>query len=401
MNYDLDDPLGDLLSDGSNDSFFEKPKKSGNEVNKSKPVTPNVSKSKMADLFDLKQDKPVSFDKKEVPKLVRTDSTSFAVKKEVVVPKKEEKPKTPLKINDESLISDLGFDPKKPKGKFNFMDDILGLGPVIKTSEIVKVQPPPRIKPTPKEDLLVPQNSLSRQSTTETVESFVPSVTRRSGRRTSLTPLNDPLGLFSTPVVEEKKLEAEKKPIKKSEILTIKNNPAEAPKSFIEADIQNSQNLSQIMSSYNLETETALSNLKQQENQLIIARQMKSQEQALFEMQKKQQSLINQQELQFNDLLQKQLHRQNLLENNIKSQQERINGFIQILMAQPSGISEEIVKSGDFRNLEARSSNEIQDINLENEVRKLELEKLRLEDLISNVNSNHEKEMVLLEQSYK
>lgn len=392
MNYDLDDPLGDLLSDGSNDSFFEKPKKSGIEVNKSKPVTPNVSKSKMSDLFDLKQDKPV----KEVPKLVRTDSSSFAVKKEVVVPKKEEKPRTPQKINDESLISDLGFDPKKPKGKFNFMDDILGLGPVIKTTEIAKVQPPPRMKPTPKEDLLVPQNSLSRQSTTETVESFVPSVTRRSGRRTSLTPLNDPLGLFSAPVVEEKKLEVEKKPIKKSEIA-----PIEAPKSFIEADNQNSQNLSQIISSYNLETETALSNLKQQENQLIIARQMKSQEQALFEMQKKQQSLINQQEIQFNDLLQKQLHRQNLLENNIKSQQERINGFIQILMAQPSGVSEEIVKSGDFNNLEARSSNEIQDINLENEVKKLELEKLRLEDLISNVNSNHEKEMVLLEQSYK
>lgn len=400
MNYDLDDPLADLLSDGSNDSFFEKPKKTGVEANKSKPVTPNVSKSKMSELFDLKPDKPVTFDKKEVTKLVRTDSSTFAVKKEVVpihIPKKEEKPKTPQKVNDDSLISDLGFDPKKPKGKFNFMDDILGLGPVIKTTEIAKVQPPPRIKPTPKEDLLVPQNSLSRQSTTETVESFVPSVTRRSGRRNSTTLLNDPLGLFSTPVVEEKKLEVEKKPIKKLE----KNDPIEAPKSFIEEDNQNPQNLSQIISSYNLETETALSNLKQQENQLIIARQMKSQEQALFEMQKKQQNLINQQEVQFNDLLQKQLHRQNLLENNIKSQQERINGFIQILMSQPSGISGDTVKTDNFNNSETKSSNEIQDINLENEVRKLELEKLRLEDLISNVNSNHEKEMVLMEQSYK
>lgn len=390
MNYDLDDPLGDLLSDGSNDSFFEKPKKSGIDVNKSKPVTPNVSKSKMSDLFDLKPDKPVSFEKREVPKLIRTDSSS----KDVVIPKK---PKTPQKINDDNLISDLGFDPKKPKGKFNFMDDILGLGPVIKSTEMSKV-PPPRInKPTPKEDLLVPQNSLSRQSTIETVESFVPTVTRRSGRRNSSTPLNDPLGLFSTPVVEEKKLEVEKKPIKKTEILVTNT---EAPQSIIEDD-KNSQNLSQLMSSYNLETESALSNLKQQENQLIIARQMKSQEQALFEMQKKQQTLINQQEIQFNDLLKKQLNRQNLLENNIKSQQERINGFIQILMSQPLAISEEIVKSEDFKNLETKNSDEIQDINLENEVKKLELEKLRLEDLISNVNSNHEKEMVLLEQSYK
>lgn len=57
-NFDMDDPLGDLLSDGDNDSFFEDPKPKRGSFRKS------PEKKSVSELFGIDLDKPAA--KKEV-----------------------------------------------------------------------------------------------------------------------------------------------------------------------------------------------------------------------------------------------------------------------------------------------------------------------------------------------
>lgn len=159
----------------------------------------------------------------------------------------------------------------------------------------------------------------------------------------------------------------------------------------------------QMMETLTSDTNSSLQNLKQQEFQLMVASQMKTQENVLLDMKHKQQELLHQQELQFNDLLKKQIFRQSELEDIIKQQQERINTHIQVLMTSQANapyidnrfVTEKAQKS------EKKEENPIERIELEAELKKLEMEKLRLEDLLSNVNDNHEKEIIMIEQSYK
>lgn len=159
----------------------------------------------------------------------------------------------------------------------------------------------------------------------------------------------------------------------------------------------------QMMETLTSDTNSSLQNLKQQEFQLMVASQMKTQENVLLDMKHKQQELLHQQELQFNDLLKKQIFRQSELEDIIKQQQERINTHIQVLMTSQANapyidnrfVTEKAQKS------ENKEENPIERIELEAELKKLEMEKLRLEDLLSNVNDNHEKEIIMIEQSYK
>lgn len=443
VDFNLDDPLGDLLSDGSNDSFFEtKPK-----TTSSKPATAgSKSSTKMEDLFGIKDEtKPVPRAAEVAPSSLAptVQSTKKPDPLPITTTKPETKRSTPKnttrkEINfddDDDPLFDLGFDPKNVKStskKSNILDDLLGI------SEKIPVKPKtPASRPT---------TSVSRQSTIEQPEttdgpqsgSYLSSVNRQrpsSIKRQGSGTAKDPLGFFTSnePDRETKK---EVKPAKSVTtdwlgINTTASSSAEITKPsdatqnvsvpvtqtqaqaqpITQTPITNLQNIfrpdiqqtSQLIATVKVDQENALQSLRQQETQLLIASQMKNQEVVLMEMQQRQQSLLAQQEQNFNELLQKQLQRQSVLEDNIKRQQERINSHIQMLMVQPPEATSSVSAGNETeeRQFNAKNSRENVIIELGADVKKLELEKLRLEDLLQNIKTNHEQELDILEQSYK
>lgn len=489
MSFDLDDPLGDLLSDGSNDSFFgETPKKStvgtGSDVAKkdskvmtSTPKADVTSKSKMDELFGIKTtDEPKFSDVfSAVPKNKTDTKTEISGPSSVGTPRVPGTPqlnrnpgenvgkavqntgsasslrKSQTFDRDDDILSDLGFDVKpksKSQSKASILDDLLG----VNEQQSVKTVPRPKTggsgPMTAKDDFgmrpktsVVPEGAtkpvpeMSRQSTITSdmenisentvVGGYMPS-SRRSGRRQSSMALNDPLGLFSKPE-EQKSGQSAVVETKKVEDTPMKALPTPAPRQELvmstmvqmpsTLDIENKAQILAISAS---ETGNALASLKQQEMSLAVAAQMKAQEIALTDMQQRQEILLKQQEQQFSELLQKQLQRQGALEDNIKRQQERINAHINLLMTQPATASfyssDTIVGNNEPKGRsklkvgqqpstdESSTSDEYKnksDIDLKAEVKQLELEKLRLEDLLSNINANHESEIVFLENSYK
>ena len=456
MNLDLDDPLGDLLSDGSNDSFFgiEPAKK---KIPKKETKEEQKPFNKMEQLFGISEEKT------EIPSKVKTSElklfgddssllsnitkrpniTSFTEPLKVPVTKQPITNYDDQKSND-SLTSDLGFDPKKTRKKSNILDDILGIGDS-KSSTYPKSVQRENTSKAP----------ISRQTTTETISEniniesasgYTPSNARKSGRRQSAVVFSDPLGLFG-PNDKEKEKEITNKvsktaprkssiagtdwllgeneksshlmKLKSSPIIQVtansedrietestSNNRIMESKSILPTTILHlNSNQPQLMENLNTETNNSLNNLKQQEFQLLVASQMKVQENVLVDMKNKQQELLNQQERQFNELLKKQITRQSELEDVIKQQQERINNHIQALMgshSQPSymeGFS--VVGVSNERTTNDAENSPTAKIELEAEVKCLEMEKLRLEDLLANVQDNHEKEILMIEQSYK
>ncbi|KXJ83964.1 hypothetical protein RP20_CCG024917 [Aedes albopictus] len=488
MNFDLDDPLEGLLSDGSNDSLF------GNENAKAskKPAATSkleVKQSKMEDLFGIKSDAP----RAEAQKLAtssatatsekdghssldftkptasgqpssltsfQTRRTSTPVKKSESVQKKE------ITFDDSDVLSDLGFDPKKPKGKSNILDDILG-GPIITTSkEITSKQSKAKQSLGVGKEETAGSKSISRQST-ETSENLQTESTimggyapsggggpRRSARRKSSTALHDPLGLFSMPTEAKKEAKSSKKSadwLGLNDDPSSSNDPEPIPIPKVEPDVPKQVEVTkpatpvpqpvalstpiqittavptiepvqipltamlkpdiataaQTMELLNSDTQAALNTMQQQEFQLMVAKQMRSQEQALLEMQQKQQSILQRQESQFNELLHKQIQRHNMLEEVISKQQERINSNIQVMMTQPPQIPPLLIDRANEKRVEEgedagnEHENVLNKVELKADLKRLELEKLRLEDLISNITANHEQEITMLEQSYR
>lgn len=205
-----------------------------------------------------------------------------------------------------------------------------------------------------------------------------------------------------------------------------------------------------LLNTQNLEMKNAYTALQQQESQLALAAQMKNQERALLEMQRKQEILLQEQDRQFQALVQQQLKRQQQMEDHIKMQQQRINTHIQLLMTQPALLPSSILlpptkqaseidtlgerigspdgtpeKSDDAggasderrgrnrSNSGSRSRSHsrsrpasppdlmLETVQHEADVKRLQLEKLRLEELVANQKVNYEREIELIERSYK
>lgn len=349
MNFDLDDPLGDILSDGSNDSFFETTKKPTPKAPRQQQkanTASNEPNKKMADLFGIKNDdqktalppstsKPNPFDtpplSRDPPKSAGPSSIgSFKPPPKEEIRKQESPAKQPKSIlqqkrdtsfDDDNDDIDLGFDLKKLKSKTGIFDDLLGLDSSAQTSA-AQTRPRTTPNPVPATRSTVSTASKSVTSTSQPsdsgIGSYAPSVGRpRTGRRPSLT-LPDPLGLFSTD--EPKKSESKK--IEKSGdwlgLDTQKNKqdvsqtveepqkqiPITPQAPVVQAAAVVSQPVSlttpssfqfrpdpvqtaQILNLSNRETETALQELKQQELQVVYATQIKNQENVLYEMQKR------------------------------------------------------------------------------------------------------------------
>lgn len=101
--------------------------------------------------------------------------------------------------------------------------------------------------------------------------------------------------------------------------------------------------------------------------------------------------------------MKKQIVRQSELEEIIKNQQERINSHIQALMtSSQTHIDIPYIKPMESTaSMAAGVASPNEKIELESDVKRLEMEKLRLEDLLSNIQDNHEKEIIMMESSYK
>ncbi|XP_055631374.1 fas-binding factor 1 [Toxorhynchites rutilus septentrionalis] len=486
MNFDLDDPLDGLLSDGSNDSLFgnETAKKPQQPTTTATTTKPETKQMKMEDLFGIKTDasavktaKPpaISPGEKEAPTSLDfskpsvsaqpSSLSSFQTKKtSTPVKKVEPSQKKEITFDDSDVLSDLGFDPKKPKSKTNILDDILGTTIITSSKDMNTKQNKAKQSLAVGKEETAGSKTISRQST-ETSENlqtestimggYAPSGSgpRRGSRRKSSTAINDPLGLFSAqaepknepktvkkgadwlglnedsisndpePVPVPRVVQEIIKPPEVSKPLTPVielsprsdiHLPKSAPppqavsvplKTLLKPDIATA---AQTMELLHTETQNALNTMQQQEFHLMVANQMKHQEQALFEMQRKQQAVLQRQESQFNELLQKQIQRHNYLEEVMAKQQERINTNIQVMMTQPPQIFQHLHEPdtpwepSESRKKHANNEEEmLNTVELKSDLKRLELEKLRLEDLVSNITANHEQEVTLLEQSYR
>lgn len=521
MDFDLDDPLGDLLSDGSNDSFFGATKK---KLDASKSSTQSsgdtkTKSAKVADLFgidskkseeSLKITSKPSSDSNPVPNQSFLTSNSKKIADEEdsavgstktlrqsikrstterstqqvsaigteelnrmkIASTQNQSTKKDTQFDDsDDFLNELGFDPKHPKGnviggkKTNILDDILNF---TKPESIVTPKSSsPALKPNPSDG---DRNSSQATDIHQTSNRYSPSSRRARNLPRSGSSDADAFGIFSSPLKQKNKIQETKKtdtfetsikrqkPAKKptvdwlgldseNEIKSSANISAsvqlekvstqtEQPTNFDDSTklkaissstvsrtndtsnvglpietmtltptntIQANLNMINVTS---LEQEKVLQSLKQQEMHLRIAAQMKQQESVLHDMHAKQQMLINQQESQLNDLFRRQVDRQNQLETQLQQQQEKINSYINMLMSQTNVgfiATTKFAESDEMTETE-KSEHDISRqnlIKLEAEVKRLEVEKIRLEDILQSVTSSHEQELELLHISHK
>lgn len=466
MDFDLDDPLGDLLSDDSNGSFF------GDTITKKTKSTAKEKaianpKAKMANLFGVESDE---LSKKD-PSPSKDTTTKISYSSSAVtnqpsdhskrptgqssLPKKTNKKEINFDDSDD-ILQELGFDPKHPRTptasmrKSNIIDDLLEFSK--SSRDTSKMEAPKNAQATIESTAENTIHAETEKTTSAYRQSPPFGRPRTATRPTVEPPASDPLGFFATPkkkmttgkneeptmakprgnkpvsvdwlginlnkeITVDGLVTAVKEPMQPANIAT--TEPPTIANEFL-ASVQPklvdpSTHLAQSLHQLDISTvqnEGALNSLKQQQNQLRLASQMKQQESILFEMHTKQKALLEQQERQFNELLQRQINRQAALEENIQRQQEQIGSYMNILLAQPATALPNIIRNSDEYAVRAvgGSNNESNEKNMQSkrnsielaaEVKRLELEKLRLEDVLQSVRSNHEQELDLIENSHK
>lgn len=111
-NFDLDDPLGDLLSDGSNDSFFEEPKPT---AAKRSSLTKTPEKKSVSELFGIEKSEIKAPDSK-TNWLGLDDESKKPIEKPQIQssPKKIEKK---ISFEDDNILDNLGLDAKMESKK--------------------------------------------------------------------------------------------------------------------------------------------------------------------------------------------------------------------------------------------------------------------------------------------
>lgn len=501
MDFNLDDPLGDLLSDGdgSEDSFAK-------ILKQQRPAAPEASKSaKVSSLFGIAPTAeaaappaaklPLPSVKKSPPESLfasappeRTTKTppktpqrptqqqrpTPAVRKEISF----DVPKDDANDDDDDLFADLGFDPKKPKaaaGKKSggFLDDLLGISDAPAKSAPSSRPTTGNRTPTAAATSATPP-ALSRQPSALTIQApmttLAPPPTqapmgrpKTSANKRSEIP-NDPLGLFSTPnsgpetkpatpsasgtgansrstsrkgsatvnwldaepssktAIGANARNEEPQPTTAAVAFTAATNPP-APSAVSSNLFQPTiSQTAQLLAHTHADAGVAVQQLQQQEAQLLVAAQMRQQESALVDMQRRQHLMLQQQEQHFNELLRKQLHRQRNLEETIREQQGRINAHIDVLMQQPTGAAP-ITRPRKARKMPAAThsdDNQSDDddtddiphraaetpsgetlVELKVDIKRLEMENLRLADLCEHSKENHDRELELMEQSHR
>ncbi|XP_033213355.1 fas-binding factor 1-like [Belonocnema kinseyi] len=157
------------------------------------------------------------------------------------------------------------------------------------------------------------------------------------------------------------------------------------------------QNTSMLLGTQ-FDQQAALMTMQQQEHVLRTAATLSQQNDQFSSLLENQKFKLSEQENQFNMLITRQIERQALLESQLKLQQERINGYLQTLMAQPSSIPS--IFSGPEKINQTSKDHVDKETESESLVQKLQLEKMYLENTIDSLKEKHEKEMKIFDESY-
>ncbi|OXU29477.1 hypothetical protein TSAR_009197 [Trichomalopsis sarcophagae] len=168
----------------------------------------------------------------------------------------------------------------------------------------------------------------------------------------------------------------------------------------IGSESEEQQGLTSKLLGIEFDQQAAMINMQQQEHELRTAAVLSQQSEKLNNLLETQKIKLTEQEKQFNMLIARQLERQALLEAQMKAQQDRINSYIQTLSAQPSTVpSMQLTVNKEVK----LGSKESEDEKEESEslIQKLQLEKLYLENTLESLREKHEKEISILEESYK
>ncbi|KAJ8664494.1 hypothetical protein QAD02_006156 [Eretmocerus hayati] len=288
--------------------------------------------------------------------------------------------------------------------------------------------------------------SSSRASVTTGFSLSVPKESRR-GRRTSTAPL-DPLGLLSAlddsskdeikqihppPIVSdstsktadlddlpewlggpktnrnEKSSEPEK--VTRSDLsssaksieATAKTSGSTIPATTTTTTTHSSDEITGLTSKLlgmEFDQQATIMGMQQQEHELRTAAALSQQSEKLNKLLESQRLRLSEQEGHFNALISRQLERQALLEAQIKARQERIDSYIQTLSAVPTTLPSmplELSKEVKVDSNEAEDSA----VESEAEIQKLQLEKLYLENTLDSLREKHEKEISIIDDSYK
>lgn len=388
--------IDDLLSDDSNDSFFEDPKL----LAKRGSLTKTAEKKSVADIFGFSEGKKPEADwlgldgakkPKEEAKKVSFEGEDAEILSSLGIAKKgETKPETKKKHfdeDDDDILTSLGFGKSKQTTnvenpaikKAGLFDDILGGSP---KKEKKKVEFGDESKQ--KQEVIITTRESRRT---------------RSGASSSIA---DPLGLFTAETKDKRQpdeagdagkqiLETIAPPVQTKSapnitelpnwLADVKQNKSEPEiaKPERETPILDDLIAQQKLASVNVGLQNTAIAMQQQETQLVVALQLKKYEEKLAELQGEQREILLKQDRLFNDLLQKQFSKQQVLEDNMRQQQQRIQNHIETLMGTSNYVSNED---------ELKKSKE-------NETVKL------YEEMITTLKQRQSEEVFLLEESYK
>ncbi|XP_013190459.2 fas-binding factor 1 homolog [Amyelois transitella] len=462
MSFNIDDPLAGILSDGSDDSFFD-----DDIIGKKKPakkkMTPTMEKKNA--LFDLDSDKPVTSDKntgileekienlsdlgkRDSRKELDFDLTSTKVSKdpfkmEITKSKVTEKidtVKSPAKTKSAShealdMLGELGVTKKetmkpleKGKSSQSLLDDILG-GP---SKTVVTSQARPSTGAKKSEFDF--DSILGINETKQTVSAAArnvsqkPATVAKSEKTKEDAPKKktseDWLGIFKDKDENNDENDddmpawlvgGDSKKKKAEQLKKAASKPAgEEVKKEVKAEEEATRqkdpiqiNMEQINvppsagllygSNENMATEGATLYLQQQESQLMVALQLKAQEEKLaaLQMRQKESQRVQReaalaQHAQLDAMLQRQAAHRQQMQAIISAHQERITQRIKALL----GTSDVDVDGG------INTDAEVEPTEHNNETPHMK-EKKQLLQLVQSLQENHDKEIDLMETSYR
>ncbi|KAJ8715992.1 hypothetical protein PYW08_013277 [Mythimna loreyi] len=464
MSFNIDDPLAGILSDGSDDSFFDDDVLGKKKPTKKKSTPTLEKKNALFDLKDADKPKPVAstLDKKEAlfdidskkspapfKRTVSKESIKFSEPKAKVGLDKLDLSKSPAKSKVSAsadkldILSELGGTKTKPieKGKSSqsLLDDILGgsssksgggssqaTRPVTaaksqefdldsllgkseaKTPVATKNVPPKKnVKENIKEEKEAPAKKT--KSSEDWLGIF-------QDKEDGNDDLEDDAGMPSWLVggdakkkkAEEKKTASKQEPTKeKPKPVPQKEEQVEAEGATIEPkrDVETMEQMVKLIpapnvmhgSTEDVAAEGAALYMQQQESQLMVALQLKAQEEKLAAMQMRQKESQRvqreaalAQHSQLDAMLRRQAENRQQMQSIIAAHQERITQRIKALLGTENADNDDFPNYPD----ELQSTGDRKDPPYTRE-------KKQLLQLVQSLQENHDKEIDLMETSYR
>ncbi|XP_043256282.1 centrosomal protein of 83 kDa isoform X2 [Colletes gigas] len=145
----------------------------------------------------------------------------------------------------------------------------------------------------------------------------------------------------------------------------------------------------------------AIMTMQQQEHELRTATVLSQQNEQLSKVSDAQRSILCNQEKQFNSFLKLQLEKQLLLEKQIKMQQERINRYMQTLMAQPISVSSTTSVYTTCKSEESEKCLAHEKEEMESTIKMLQIDISKLESTLSAINGKHNNEVAYQAEFYE